>query len=195
MHCCPTLRLCPLFSLCCSFPSKMHTISLYFSMIHSPRARLVDGIRRMRRVTYVTRRGLTQIYSRWRPPYSLSYVANPSDSSSGSDESGDLESDLDEDEIDFSIVSETLSFSWVESDDDERNYALYHYREFFQQSLDDESTLRDLVSAVESSILEALGGERLRAKDRVSTVVTEAFAGLRVQLSELYSGQRYQFQR
>ena len=162
-------------------------------MIHSPRARLVDGIRRMRRVTYVTRRGLTQIYSRWRPPYSLSYVANLSDSSSGSDENGDLESDLDEDKIDFSVVSETLSFSWVGSDDDERNYALYHYREFFQQSLDDESTLRDLVSAVESSILEALGGERLRAKDRVSTVVNEAFTGLRVQLSELYRGQRYQF--
>ena len=106
-------------------------------MIHSPRARLVDGIRRMRRVTYVTRRGLTQIYSRWRPPYPSSYVANLSDSSSGSDENGDFESDLDEDKIDFSVVSETLSFSWVGSDDDEQNYALFHYREFFQQSLDD----------------------------------------------------------
>ena len=185
--------MCPLF-LVLFFPLQTHPIPLYFSMSDSPRALLADGVCRMRRVTYVTRRGLTQMYSRWRPPHPASYVPNLSDSS-GSDMSEDCESDVDEDQIDFSVVSETLSFSWVESDDDECNYALFHYREFFQQSLDDETTLRDLVSAVESSILETLGSERLRARIRVRTAVTAAFAGLQLQLSEFYSYQREQFTR
>ena len=183
--------MCPLF-LVLFFPLQTHPIPLYFSMSDSPQARLADGIRRMRRVTYVTRRGLTQMYSRWRPPHPASYVPNLSDSS-GSDMSEDCESDVDEDQIDFSVVSETLSFSWVESDDDECNYALFHYREFFQQSLDDETTLRDLIAAVESSILETLGSERLCAWFRVRNAVTEAFAHLRVELAELFRGQRYQY--
>ena len=95
----------------------------------------------MRRATYVTRLGMTQIYSRWRLLNPVHYVHNSSDSDS--DESGDFASDVDEDVIDFSVVSKTLSFTWVEIDDNERNYALFHHREFYEQSLVVEATLRD----------------------------------------------------
>ena len=133
-----------------------------------------------------------QLYFRWRPPNRASYIANLSDSS-GSDDNGDYASDVDEDLIDFSVVSETLSFSWVESDDDERNYALFHYRDFYEYSLQDQATLVRLIGNVESSILAALESARPRYHPGVSSAVTEAFARLRVDVSEVFRGQRFHF--
>ena len=155
-------------------------------MADSQRARLADGVRRMRRATYVTRRGMTQIYSRWRPPNRLYNVGLDSDSN----DSGYFASDVNEDEVDLSLVTRTLSFSWVELDNDERSYALFHHKECYEQALAVEATLRDRIDTVENCILEALGGERLRSSPGVGTVVITAFAELRVELAELFRGQR-----
>lgn len=134
---------------------------------------------------------MTQIYFRWRPPTPGYYVPNAS--GSDSDESHDFVSDVDEDVIDFSVVSATLSFSWVEDDDDERNYALFHHREFYEESLRLEATLCDRIATVEASILGALGDDRLRSSTGVRTAVETSLAALRVEVATLCREQRYNF--
>ena len=62
-----------------------------------------------------------------------------------------------------------------------------------RKSLVVEVTLRDRIATVESSILEALNGDPLSSNPGVRNEVITAFAGLRVELAELFRNQRDRF--
>ena len=149
--------------------------------------RLADGVRRMSRATWVTRDGITQIFNRWRPP------RPPSFNDSDSDPGGSFKSDVDEDEVSFSFGVETLSFDWVEWDDDERNYSLFVNREFFQSAVVMETKLNHRLATVENAILAALIGPRLPVPHVVTETITKAFAESRVEVARLFYTHRNLF--
>ena len=164
-------------------------VPLLPTMSLPPLPRLADGVRRMSRATWVTRDGITQIFNRWRPPRPPRF--NNSDSIS--DPGGSFESDVDEDEVDFSLGVETLGFDWVEWDDDERNYALFVNREFFQSAVVMETTLNHRLATVENAILAALIGQRLPVPHVVTETITKAFAESRVEVARLFYTHRNLF--
>ena len=151
--------------------------------------RLADGVRRMSRATWVTRDGITQIFNRWRPPR----PPHLNHSDSNSDTGGSFESDVDEDEVDFSLGAETLGFDWVQWDDDERNYALFVNREFYQSAVVMETKLNHRLATVENAILGALIGQRLPVPHAVTETITKAFAESRVEVARLFYSHRNLF--
>ena len=138
----------------------------------------------------MTRGGITQIFYRWRSPR-LPWQFYDSNSD---DRHGNYDSDVDEDEVDFSIGSATIGFRWVDiMEDDERNYALCVNRDFYEHAVSMESTLNQRIATMESDILGVLNSQRLRAAPEVTTAVTTAFAEFRVELANLFRAHRHQF--
>lgn len=152
------------------------------------RPRLADGVVRSKRRSWVTRNGLTQLYNLWRRP-SLEWNTNGSDSDSG----GSWDTSVNEDEVDFSISSETLGFDWVEHPDDVRNYALFVNKRFYEDAVAMESTLNQRIDTMETEFLLALGGVRLRASPSADVTVITAFDELRVELEKLFRDHRTLF--
>jgi hypothetical protein len=99
----------------------------------------------------------------------------------------DFESDVNEDEVDFSLGSDTIGFNWVDiMEDDARNYALYVNRKFYEHAVSMETTLKLRIANMETDILGALESQRLCASPAVTETVTTAFAELRVELTKLF---------
>ena len=142
----------------------------------------------MAKSTWVTRGGVTQIFNRWRPPRPP-YLQSDCDSDSG----GSFDSDIAEDEIDFSLGAETLGFEWVEWDDDERHYALFVNGEFYKHAVVMENTLNQRLATMETAILGALIGQRLPVPFAVTETITTAFAQSRVELARLFLTHRNLF--
>ena len=155
----------------------------------APRPQLEDGIVRTRTRTWVTRNGITQLFSRWRRE-SLPFYPNHSDSDSND---GSWDDTVDEDACTLSIGEETLGFDWVEYPDDARNYALYVNRRFYVNASEIEATLNERIAAMEANILGALAGHRLRASPAAAGQVISACAELRAELVVLFRAHRELF--
>ena len=163
---------------------------------HVVRHRLQDGVRRMARMTAVTRSGVTQFFYRWRPirlPHQ--YIVNGSDSDSTAPPDG-VQSDIDEDVIDLgSIASCSLNFEWVDlEDDDPRNYSLYVHREFHVDATRRELELARRVDDMEAALLSLSGSLPPRSRQNVRNTVATVFAGFRELLAEEFREHRRLFE-
>jgi hypothetical protein len=154
--------------------------------------RLPNGQVRTRMRTWVTRDGLTQLFSRFCPERQVPrFNLNHSDSDSSN--GGSWDDTVDEDAFSISFGDETIGFGWVEYPDDARNYALYVNRRFNVHATEMEATLNERIAAMEAEILAALAGHRLRASPAAAGQVISACAELRAELVVLFRAHRELF--
>lgn len=155
-----------------------------------PRPRLDNGQVHTRTRTWVTRNGITQLFSRFSPERQVPHF-NLNGSDSDSSNAGSWDDTVDEDAFSISFADETIGFDWMEYPDDGRNYALWVNRRFHVHATEMEATLNARIATMEAEILAALAsGHRLRASPRAVGQVVSACAELRAELVRLFREHR-----